>query len=195
MRGQAGPSEADLLRALKRHFGYTGFKPNQREILGAVLDGRDVFAALPTGGGKSLCYQLPAVMREGLALVVSPLISLMKDQVDGAREDGISAAFLNSSLDEAEARATWRELAAGRIRLLYASPERLSLPEFRAALAVLVSPSQSTRRTASPSGGTSSGPTTARSESCGKSSLECRWPRSRPRRPGRSRTTWCDSSA
>jgi ATP-dependent DNA helicase RecQ len=135
MRTTGRPPDADILRALKRHFGYTGFKPNQREIIGAVLDGRDVFAALPTGGGKSLCYQLPALMREGLALVVSPLISLMKDQVDGAREDGIPAAFLNSSLDEEEARATWRELAAGRIRLLYASPERLSLPEFRSALA------------------------------------------------------------
>jgi ATP-dependent DNA helicase RecQ len=130
----AGLSDAELLGALKRGFGYTGFKPNQRDILRAILDGRDVFAALPTGGGKSLCYQLPATVRGGLTLVVSPLISLMKDQVDGAREDGIPAAFLNSSLGEEEARETWRDLAAGRVRLLYASPERLSLPEFRAAL-------------------------------------------------------------
>ena len=129
------PSDAELLGALKRGFGYTGFKPNQREIIRAILDGRDVFAALPTGGGKSLCYQLPAIVRRGLTLVVSPLISLMKDQVDGAREDGIPAAFLNSSLGEEEARDAWRELAAGRIRLLYASPERLSLPGFRVALA------------------------------------------------------------
>ncbi len=129
------PSDRELLHALKRSFGYTSFKPNQHEIIQAILGGRDVFAALPTGGGKSLCYQLPAVVREGLTLVVSPLISLMKDQVDGAREDGIPAVFLNSSLGEEEARAAWRELAAGRIRLLYASPERLSIPGFRAALA------------------------------------------------------------
>jgi ATP-dependent DNA helicase RecQ len=135
MAPATAPSGSDLLRTLKRSFGYTSFKPNQQEIIEAILGGRDVFAALPTGGGKSLCYQLPALVREGLTLVVSPLISLMKDQVDGAREDGIPAAFLNSSLGEEEARATWRELAAGRIRLLYASPERLSVAGFRSALA------------------------------------------------------------
>ncbi|HEY9595220.1 MAG TPA: RecQ family ATP-dependent DNA helicase, partial [Spirochaetia bacterium] len=124
----------DLLDALKRHFGFTSFRPHQEEILGAILDGRDVFASLPTGGGKSLCYQLPAVMREGFTLVVSPLIALMKDQVDGAREDGIPAAYLNSTLSAEEAKATWRDLAAGRIRLLYASPERLAVPGFREAL-------------------------------------------------------------
>ena len=75
-------------RALKKHFGFDAFRPHQREIVEAILGGRDVFAALPTGGGKSLCYQLPAVMAEGLTLVVSPLISLMKDQVDAAREAG-----------------------------------------------------------------------------------------------------------
>ena len=101
----------------------------------AVLGGHDVFASLPTGGGKSLCYQLPAVMLQGLTLVVSPLISLMKDQVDGAREDGISAAFLNSTLSAEEARDTWLALASGTIRLLYASPERLSIPAFRSSLA------------------------------------------------------------
>jgi ATP-dependent DNA helicase RecQ len=130
----AVPPARDLLRVLKRSFGFDGFKPDQREIIEAVLAGRDVFAALPTGGGKSLCYQLPALLRDGLALVVSPLISLMKDQVDGAREDGIAAAYLNSSLAEEEARETWRDLAAGRVRLLYASPERLSIAGFRSAL-------------------------------------------------------------
>jgi len=131
----AEPAAADLSRALKRHFGFSSFRPHQRGIVEAILGGRDVFAALPTGGGKSLCYQLPGVVRGGLTLVVSPLISLMKDQVDGAREDGIPAAYLNSTLSAEEARGTWRELAAGSIRLLYASPERLSVPTFRAALA------------------------------------------------------------
>jgi ATP-dependent DNA helicase RecQ len=127
--------EAELARSLKQHFGFDGFRPHQREIVEAVLGGQDVFASLPTGGGKSLCYQLPAVMRDGLTLVVSPLISLMKDQVDGAREDGIPAAFLNSTLSSDDARDTWRGLASGSIRLLYASPERLSIPSFRASLA------------------------------------------------------------
>ncbi|HTP58596.1 MAG TPA: RecQ family ATP-dependent DNA helicase, partial [Spirochaetia bacterium] len=124
----------ELARGLKQHFGFDAFRPHQREIVEAVLGGRDVFATLPTGGGKSLCYQLPAVMRKGLTLVVSPLISLMKDQVDGAREDGIPAAFLNSTLSAEASRDTWRALASGAIRLLYVSPERLSIPAFRASL-------------------------------------------------------------
>jgi ATP-dependent DNA helicase RecQ len=125
---------SQLTRALKQHFGFSDFRPHQKDIIEAILRGRDVFAALPTGGGKSLCYQLPAVMRDGLTLVVSPLISLMKDQVDGAREGGIPAAFLNSTLSADESRDTWRALASGAVRLLYASPERLSIPAFRAAL-------------------------------------------------------------
>jgi ATP-dependent DNA helicase RecQ len=124
----------DLDGALKKHFGFPSFRPNQRDIVEAILAGRDVFAALPTGGGKSLCYQLPAVIREGLTVVVSPLIALMKDQVDGAREDGIAAAYLNSTLSQDGAREVWRELTAGRTRLLYVSPERLSVDSFRAAL-------------------------------------------------------------
>jgi len=125
----------ELSRALKQRFGFDGFRPHQKEIVEAILRGQDVFASLPTGGGKSLCYQLPAVMLQGLTLVVSPLISLMKDQVDGAREDGIPAAFLNSTLSADEARETWQSLALGSIRLLYASPERLSIPAFRSSLA------------------------------------------------------------
>jgi ATP-dependent DNA helicase RecQ len=133
--GQQSPRDAaQLRRELKHHFGFTSFRPHQQEILEAILSGRDVFASLPTGGGKSLCYQLPAILQEGFTLVVSPLIALMKDQVDGAREDGIPASFLNSTLDAEEARATWRDLAAGRIRLLYASPERLAVQGFRESL-------------------------------------------------------------
>jgi len=130
-------SPPDLQAALKRLFGFDSFRPNQQRIVEAVAGGRDVFAAMPTGGGKSLCYQLPALLREGFAIVVSPLISLMKDQVDGARENGLPAAFLNSTLGADEARATWRELAAGRVKLLYVSPERLAVAEFRSALARL----------------------------------------------------------
>src|SRR6185503_20004493 len=92
-----------------------------------VLDGRDVFALLPTGGGKSLCFQLPALVREGLTVVVSPLIALMKDQVDALPASGVAATFLNSSLDGDEARARLRGLHAGEYKLLYDAPERLML--------------------------------------------------------------------
>ncbi len=123
--------DAGIARALHKHFGFSSFRANQEEIVRAILSGRDVFAAMPTGGGKSLCYQLPALLAEGLTVVVSPLISLMKDQVDGARENGIAASFLNSSLSAEEATKTRRELSEGRIKLLYVSPERLSIPDFR----------------------------------------------------------------
>src|SRR4026207_40916 len=94
-----------LLPVLKQYFGFTSFRPLQEEIIGDALAGRDVFALLPTGGGKSLCFQLPALMRPGLTLVVSPLIALMKDQVDALRASGIEATYLNSSLSAAEQRA------------------------------------------------------------------------------------------
>ena len=125
------PPVSTLSGALKQHFGFDGFRPHQKEIVEAVLRRQDVFVSLPTGGGKSLCYQLPAIMLQGLTLVVSPLISLMKDQVDGAREDGIAAAFLNSTLSSDAASETWQALSSGSIRLLYVSPERLSIPAFR----------------------------------------------------------------
>jgi ATP-dependent DNA helicase RecQ len=125
---------AEIAQALRKHFGFGSFRAHQEEIIEAVRAGRDVFAALPTGGGKSLCYQLPALLREGLTVVVSPLIALMKDQVDAARENGLPAAFLNSTLSTDEARATRRALAAGAIKLLYVSPERLSIADFRSSL-------------------------------------------------------------
>ena len=135
MPGSRGTVTAsEITKALKHYYGFSSFRANQETIIRATLDGKDVFAALPTGGGKSLCYQLPALMRPGLTIVVSPLIALMKDQVDAARENGIPAAVLNSSLSADEARSAWRELAAGRVRLLYVSPERLSIPDFRASL-------------------------------------------------------------
>ena len=117
----------DLPALLKRTFGYTEFKPLQREIVEAFLAGQDVLALLPTGGGKSLCFQLPALARPGLTLVVSPLIALMKDQVDALQASGVAATFLNSSLDGDEARARLRGLHRGEYKLLYAAPERLML--------------------------------------------------------------------
>jgi len=102
----------------------------QAEIIADAMAGRDVFALLPTGGGKSLCYQLPALLLDGLTLVISPLIALMKDQVDALTANGVPATFLNSSLDAAEARKRLRGLHAGEYRLLYVAPERLLLPGF-----------------------------------------------------------------
>ncbi|HWR02142.1 MAG TPA: DNA helicase RecQ [Chlorobaculum sp.] len=117
--------------ALHKVFGFRSFRPNQLEIVQALLDGRDLFAVMPTGGGKSLCYQLPAVLLPGTALVVSPLISLMKDQVDGARANGIRAAFLNSSLEPSAQSAVTRSLLSGSLDLLYVAPERFALDHFR----------------------------------------------------------------
>jgi ATP-dependent DNA helicase RecQ len=119
--------DADPKTALKHHFGFDAFRPLQEAIVGDVLAGRDVFALLPTGGGKSLCFQLPAVMRPGLTVVVSPLIALMKDQVDALNAAGVPATFLNSTLDADAARQRLRGLHAGAYRLLYLAPERLAL--------------------------------------------------------------------
>src|SRR6266849_452861 len=120
----------DLPGALKKHFGYSEFRPLQEEIIRDALAGRDQFALLPTGGGKSLCFQLPALLRDGLTIVVSPLISLMKDQVDALQTSGIAATFLNSALDRHEAVERLRRLNRGEYRLLYVAPERLMLDGF-----------------------------------------------------------------
>ena len=116
-----------LLPALKRYFGFDSFRPLQEEIIADALGGRDVFALLPTGGGKSLCFQLPAMVGDGLTLVVSPLIALMKDQVDAMQAGGVPATFLNSTLGAEESRKRLRGLFNGEYRLLYAAPERLML--------------------------------------------------------------------
>ncbi|MDC7221735.1 MAG: DNA helicase RecQ [Spirochaetales bacterium] len=116
-----------MYNLLKRHFGYEKFRPNQEEIINAVLSGQDVFASLPTGGGKSLCYQLPALKFEGLTVVISPLIALMKDQVDEVQSKGIPAAFLNSSLESGEVAEIYSRLYRKEIKLLYLSPERLAV--------------------------------------------------------------------
>ncbi len=122
--------QADLLPILKQFFGFTSFRPLQEQIIRETLAGRDVFALLPTGGGKSLCFQLPALVRDGLTVVVSPLIALMKDQVDALQASGIAATFLNSSLAAGESRARLRGLHQGEYRLLYVAPERLMLSGF-----------------------------------------------------------------
>jgi ATP-dependent DNA helicase RecQ len=120
----------DLVLTLKRHFGYDQFRPLQREIIDDALAGRDVFVLMPTGGGKSLCFQLPALVRQGLTIVVSPLISLMKDQVDALRTSGIAATYLNSTLDRKDALVRWRGLHRRQYRMLYVAPERLMLDTF-----------------------------------------------------------------
>ncbi|MEQ0488029.1 RecQ family ATP-dependent DNA helicase [Anaerococcus murdochii] len=116
---------------LKKYFGFDSFRKGQREIIEKILEGRDVLGVLPTGGGKSICYQLPALMKDGITLVISPLISLMKDQVDALREDGIEASFINSSLDFETYIDTLNEVRKGKIKLLYISPERLDNEFFR----------------------------------------------------------------
>ena len=120
----------DLAPALKKHFGYDEFRPLQQEIINDALAGRDVLVLMPTGGGKSLCFQLPALTREGLTIVVSPLISLMKDQVDALQTSGIAATYLNSTLDRKGAVVRWRGLHRGEYRMLYVAPERLMLDTF-----------------------------------------------------------------
>src|SRR5438046_5138155 len=121
---------ADLSATLKKHFGYDEFRPLQREIIQDALAGRDVLVLMPTGGGKSLCFQLPALTRDGLTIVVSPLISLMKDEVDALQTSGIPATYLNSTLDGPGAVARWLGLHRGEYRMLYVAPERLMLDMF-----------------------------------------------------------------
>ena len=117
--------DAALANALERYWGYTSFRPLQREAMATILTGRDSTVVLPTGGGKSLCFQAPALIRDGLAVVVSPLISLMKDQVDTLVGNGVPAACYNSSLATDHKASVLAGLRAGRYRLLYVSPERL----------------------------------------------------------------------
>jgi ATP-dependent DNA helicase RecQ len=122
------PGPGTLEDALVRHWGYAAFRPPQREIIQAILAGRDVAAVLPTGGGKSLCYQLPAVLTQKTVVVISPLIALMRDQVQELTARGIPAAALNSSMPREEQRAVARAALQGGFRLLYLSPERLAAP-------------------------------------------------------------------
>ena len=115
---------------LLKYFGYKHFKNGQESIVEAILEGKDALGVMPTGGGKSICYQVPSLMLPGLTIVISPLISLMKDQVMQLRENGIPAAFLNSSLSAEQSRLVYRNLEVGKYKILYVAPERLEMPEF-----------------------------------------------------------------
>ena len=126
--------DIELTNNLKKYFGFDSFREGQKEIIEKIMEGRDVLGVLPTGGGKSICYQLPSLMKDGITLVISPLISLMKDQVDTLREDGIEASFINSSQDFDTYKKTLNKARKGEIKLLYISPERLENEYFRSFL-------------------------------------------------------------
>ena len=124
-QNQTTSQNPDIHWLLKTHFGYDSFRPNQLEIIQHVLSGRDTLAIMPTGGGKSLCYQLPALAQQGVAIVISPLIALMKDQVDALKGNGVSAAFYNSSQDQQTQQDILESLMAGTLKLLYVAPESI----------------------------------------------------------------------
>jgi ATP-dependent DNA helicase RecQ len=128
-------NEANAL--LKQYYGYPKFRRGQEQIITTLLEGRDVIGIMPTGGGKSICYQIPALMLSGVTLVVSPLISLMKDQVDALNQLGIPAAYINSTLDWQEVEQRIRDAMQGKLKLLYVAPERLELSGFRQRMAAL----------------------------------------------------------
>ena len=161
----------DKYEVLKHCFGHSRFRQGQEELVDAVLSGRDALGIMPTGGGKSLCYQIPALLLGGITIVISPLISLMKDQVAALKNAGISAAYINSSLTAEQLRLVYRRAREGAYKLLYVAPERLetegfaalmppsacSRRAFSACAARCRSPwSPWTRRTASPNGGRTS---------------------------------------
>ena len=124
-------------KILKSIYGYDQFRPLQWEIIESVLNNQDVLALMPTGGGKSLCFQIPALLKEGVAIVVSPLIALMKDQVEGLVANGVSADYINSSQSNSEQEIVFRALEAGEIKLLYVSPEKLISDHFLSFLQTL----------------------------------------------------------
>ena len=138
---QTKTEQDPIFNTLRTVFGFQTFRPDQESIIRNILGSRDVFAVMPTGGGKSLCYQLPAALMHGTVVVISPLISLMKDQVDAAVENGMQAAFMNSSMDADEVAEVYRMLKYGKIKLLYIAPERFAMPHFIERLKTAASPS------------------------------------------------------
>jgi ATP-dependent DNA helicase RecQ len=127
-------SLTDAVASLRQHFGFEDFREGQREVIGSILEGKDAVVVMPTGSGKSLCYQLPAMILDGVTLVVSPLIALMKDQVDALLARGLPATFINSSIPEPEQRARIDALRRGEHKLVYIAPERFRSSRFNAAL-------------------------------------------------------------
>ena len=121
---------ADKYEVLKRYFGYSSFRNGQEELVDALLSGRDVLGIMPTGAGKSLCYQIPAIMMSGITLVISPLISLMKDQVNALVQQGVSAAYLNRSLTDAQYNKALENAKLGKYKIIYVAPERLESGSF-----------------------------------------------------------------
>ena len=128
--GMGRNGEDHKYETLKKYFGYDGFRPGQEELIDALLAGRDVLGIMPTGAGKSICYQLPALLLPGITVVISPLISLMKDQVRALNEAGVHAAYINSSLSENQIRRAMEYACAGRYKIIYVAPERLLTPLF-----------------------------------------------------------------
>ncbi|MGF1630277.1 MAG: DNA helicase RecQ [Kiloniellaceae bacterium] len=128
------PPSSPARQVLREVFGYGAFRPGQEAVIAAILGGESVLTVMPTGSGKSLCFQIPALVREGLTLVVSPLVALMEDQVAALKLDGVAAETINSSRDRETNVAAWRRVAAGAVRLLYISPERLMTGRMLAAL-------------------------------------------------------------
>src|SRR6478735_9380257 len=122
-------NEVNIVEKLKNVFGYNQFRGNQEEIINNLLAGKNTFVIMPTGAGKSLCYQLPALMQPGTAIVISPLIALMKNQVDQLNALGVNAQFLNSTLTKAEINKVKKETLSGDIKLLYVAPESLTKEE------------------------------------------------------------------
>ena len=127
----------DALEILKRHWGHESFRPMQEEIISAAADGRDVLAILPTGGGKSVCFQVPALMKEGIALVITPLIALMKDQVQNLEDRGIRALAIHAGMERREVELALNNAAYGDFKFLYVSPERLGTALFQSWLPML----------------------------------------------------------
>ena len=123
--------EKNPLTILKQYFGFDSFLDNQEDVINRILEGEDLCVIMPTGAGKSLCYQLPILMDDGYGIIVSPLISLMKDQVDALTAKGIPAAFVNSTVPQPEQQRILRETAIGNIKLLYVAPERFHMNSFQ----------------------------------------------------------------
>ncbi|MBU8902596.1 MAG: DEAD/DEAH box helicase, partial [Victivallales bacterium] len=125
---------SEALGALKKYFGFNAFLDNQEEVILDILKGDDLCVIMPTGAGKSLCYQLPILMNPGYGIIVSPLISLMKDQVDALRAKGIPAAYINSTISPSEQQRILSDVAIGDVKLLYVAPERFGMSAFQSLI-------------------------------------------------------------